>query len=141
MYNFLLHTHSGLRWLILIALVISLFQTYNQRGTNGDIKRTKSVLFTFILSHLQLLLGIILYFISPKVVFSAQTMSNDLLRFFTVEHTLGMIIAIVLITLGYIKAKKSALPYNKAFKYYTAAFVIILLSIPWPFRELGAGWF
>ncbi|MBN2731433.1 MAG: cytochrome B [Balneolaceae bacterium] len=141
MYNILLHAHSGLRWLVLIALIIALFQTYTRRGTTGNIMETKSVLITFILTHVQLLVGLILYFISPKVIFGANTMSNSMLRFFTVEHFIGMIIAIVLITMGYTKAKKADLPFNKAFNYYIAAFILILISIPWPFRELGAGWF
>lgn len=141
MYNILLHAHSGLRWLVLIALIIALFQTYTRRGTTGNIMETKSVLITFILTHVQLLVGLILYFISPKVMFGANTMSNSMLRFFTVEHFAGMIIAIVLITMGYTKAKKAELPFNKAFNYYIAAFILILISIPWPFRELGAGWF
>ncbi|MCW9708675.1 cytochrome B [Fodinibius salsisoli] len=141
MYNILLHTHSGLRWLVLIALIVALFQTFSRRGTTGSIMETKSVLFTFILTHIQLLVGLILYFISPKVVFGANTMSDSLFRFFTVEHLVGMLIAIVLITLGYSKAKKAEKPFNKAFNYYIAAFILILLSIPWPFRELGAGWF
>jgi hypothetical protein len=141
MYNILLHTHSGLRWLVLIALIAALFQTFSRRGSTGSIMETKSVLFTFILTHLQLLVGLILYFISPKVIFGSDTMSNSMLRFFTVEHALGMIIAIVLITLGYSKAKKAELPFNKAFNYYIAAFIIMMASIPWPFRALGAGWF
>lgn len=141
MYNILLHAHSGLRWLVLIALIIALFQTYTRRGTTGNIMETKSVLITFILTHVQLLVGLILYFISPKVIFGASTMSNSMLRFFTVEHFVGMIIAIVLITMGYTKAKKAELPFNKAFNYYIAAFILILISIPWPFRELEAGWF
>ena len=140
-YNILLHAHSGLRWLVLIALIVALIQTFARRGTSGSIMETKSVLITFILTHLQLLVGFILYFISPTVVFGGNTMSNSLYRFFTVEHALGMIIAIVLITLGYSKAKKAELPFNKTFNYYIAAFIIILISIPWPFRELGAGWF
>lgn len=141
MYNILLHAHSGLRWLVLIALVIALFQTFSRRGTTGSIMETKSVLFTFILSHIQLLIGLILYFISPKVVFGADTMSNSLIRFFSVEHLAGMLIAIVLITMGYTQAKKAELPFNKAFNFYIAAFILILISIPWPFRALGAGWF
>lgn len=140
-YNILLHAHSGLRWLVLIALIAALYQTFVRRGTSGSIMETKSVLYTFILTHLQLLVGLILYFISPKVVFGGDTMSNSLYRFYTVEHLLGMIIAIALITLGYVKAKKTERPFNKVFTYYMIALIIILISIPWPFRELGAGWF
>ena len=141
MYNILVSSHSGLRWLLLIALIVALVQTFSRRGTSGSIMETKSVLVTFILTHIQLLIGLVLYFISPKVVFGANTMSDSIFRFFTVEHLLGMLIAVVLITMGYTKAKKAEQPFNKAFNYYIAAFILILISIPWPFRALGAGWF
>ncbi|MBY5957504.1 cytochrome B [Membranicola marinus] len=134
--------HSGLRWLLLLFLLIALFQTFGRRGKFGDIKETKSVLIAFILTHIQLLLGLILFFLSPKVQFGGSTMSSSLFRFFTVEHSLIMIIAIVLITLGYTRSKKAPKPFNVAFNFYIIALVLILVGIPWPFREaLGAGWF
>jgi len=134
--------HSGVRWLLLLFLLIALFQTFSRRGKFGDIKETKSVLIAFIFTHLQLLLGLILYFISPKVQFGGATMSNSLYRFFTVEHSLLMIIAIILITIGYSRSKRAPKPFNVAFNFYIIALVLILIGIPWPFREaLGAGWF
>ncbi len=134
--------HSGLRWLLLLFLLIALFQTFGRRGKFGDIKETKSVLIAFILTHIQLLLGLILFFLSPKVQFGGSTMSSSLFRFFTVEHSLIMLIAIVLITMGYTRAKKAPKPFNVAFNFYIIALVLILVGIPWPFREaLGAGWF
>lgn len=134
--------HSGLRWLLLLFLLIALFQTFGRRGKFGDIKETKSVLIAFILTHIQLLLGLILFFLSPKVQFGGSTMSSSLFRFFTVEHSLIMLIAIVLITLGYTRSKKAPKPFNVAFNFYIIALVLILVGIPWPFREaLGAGWF
>jgi hypothetical protein len=66
-------------------------------------------------------------------------MSDKLYRFYTVEHIVGMLIAIVLITLGHAQGKK--LNHGKVFSYYLAALILILLSIPWPFRNLGAAWF
>jgi Na+/H+ antiporter NhaC len=56
------------------------------------------------------------------------------------EHPLTMILAIVLITLGYGMSKKSvsdADKFKKAFRYFLVALVLILISIPWPFREIG----
>ena len=77
---------------------------------------------------------------SPKVQFSENTMSNGLLRFFTMEHTLMMLIAIILVTIGNRMAKTGNA--KRVFWYYFIALVIILAAIPWPFRtELGAGWF
>lgn len=140
-YNILLHAHSGLRWLVLLALLMAIVQSFSRRGITGSISETKSVLVTFILTHLQLLIGLVLYLVSPKVQFGTDTMGNSMLRFFTVEHLLGMIIAIALITIGYSRAKKADQPFGTVFKYYLIALIVILISIPWPFRALGAGWF
>lgn len=141
-YNILVSAHSGLRWLLLIALVIAVIQSFSKRGKFGEIKETKSVLITLILTHLQLLAGLLLYFISGKVQFGGNTMSNSVIRFFTVEHSLMMIIAVVLITVGYSKAKKAPKPFKIVFNFYLLALILILVAIPWPFRTaLGAGWF
>lgn len=146
MYNGLLHAHSGLRWVVLILLVLAVIKALSgwlgKKGySNGD---RKLALFTMIFTHIQLLLGLGLYFISPKVAFSGDVMGNTLLRFYTVEHLVMMLIAIILITVGH---KKSKTPNRDIEKhkniaiYYGIALVLILAAIPWPFRELGAGWF
>lgn len=141
-YNILVSAHSGLRWLVLLLLILAIFQTFSRRGKFGDIKETKSVLIALIFTHLQFLTGLVLYFISPKVQFSSATMGSSVLRFFTMEHVLLMIIAIVLITMGYSRSKRAPKPFNVAFNFYLIALVLILVGIPWPFREtLGAGWF
>lgn len=140
-YNILTHAHSGLRWLVLIALFIAISQTFAKRGKFGNIGETKAVLITFILTNLQFLVGLILYFISQKVQFGANTMSNDIIRFFTVEHTLMMFIAVALINIGYSKSKRATKPFNVSFNFYLIALILILISIPWPFRNLGGQWF
>ena len=141
-YNIMVSAHSGLRWLVLLFLIVAIFQTFSRRGKFGDIKETKSVLIALIFTHLQLLVGLILYFISPKVQFGGSTMSSSVLRFYTVEHILLMVVAVVLITMGYSRSKRAPKPFNVAFNFYLIALILILISIPWPFREsLGAGWF
>jgi hypothetical protein len=74
-------------------------------------------------------------------------MSNALLRFFTMEHLVGMLIAITLITIGRIKGKKitdSVKRHKLTFWYFLIALVIMFASIPWPFRAFaeaaGIGW-
>lgn len=142
----LIHSHSGLRWIILAGLLIVIFNSFSGKKSGRDFtdKDRKLGLIAFIGSHIQLILGIILYVKSSKVSFD-NTMVNAMFRFFTVEHTLGMIIGITLITLGYMQSKKatdSKTKFSKQFNYYLIALIIILASIPWPFREaLGGSWF
>jgi uncharacterized membrane protein len=63
-----------------------------------------------------------------------------MLRFFTMEHTVMMLIAVVLITIGHRQAKIGNL--KKQFWYYIIALIVIIAAIPWPFRAmLGSGWF
>lgn len=144
LYHILLRTHSGLRWVFLLLILSSIFymaqNAFSARGRNIR----KLSLFTMIAAHIQLLLGFILYFTSPKVVFAASSMKDSVLRFFLVEHISLMLIAIILITLGYIKTKaiiNTAAGAKKAFVYYMIGFILILLAIPWPFRIPGADWF
>lgn len=139
MYTGLTHAHSGWRWIVLILLLTAIFQAFFQSG-----KKTKLPLFAMVATHIQLVLGIILYFISPKVLFAAETMKVPLNRFYTVEHNTLMLLAIVLITLGYGKWKRADTVENSAKKvatYYLIGLILILAGIPWPFRNLGAGWF
>ena len=140
-YNIMVSAHSGLRWLVLVFLIVAIFQTFSRRGKFGDIKETKTVLMTLIFTHIQMLLGLVLYIISPKVQWSGSTMSSPVYRFFTVEHLILMLAAIILITVGYSRSKRAPKPFNVAFNFYLIALILILLAIPWPFRELGAGWF
>jgi formate/nitrite transporter FocA (FNT family) len=96
---------------------------------------------------MQLLIGIgleIPYLINAMKV--GGIMKNPELRFFVVEHFLGMLIAIALVTIGHVKAKKQSESWAKhklIFTYYTIALILILISIPWPFRMVGEGrgWF
>lgn len=142
MYQGLLHFHSGLRWIVLILIIINVINAMG--GLSGKkvftAKDKKLSLFALIATHTQAVLGLALYFISPKVQFSSNTMSNDMLRFFTMEHTTMMLIAIILVTFGNRWAKQGAV--KKVFWYYFIALLIILAAIPWPFREmLGGSWF
>mgnify|MGYP000061613736 CR=1 FL=1 len=145
MYNGLLHAHSGLRWAVLILLLAAIFNAFSKKS-NGTWrpKDKKITLFAMVFTHLQLVIGLVLYFISPKVVFSDQTMGDTVLRFYAVEHIVLMLVAIALITIGYGKAKRAASDSKKfgaVAKFYLIGLILILASIPWPFRNLGAGWF
>ena len=94
--------------MVLILLVAAIVNAaMNFSGKNGyQEKDRKLALFALIFTHVQLILGLILYFISPKVQFVAEMMKNSVLRFYGVEHIFMMIIAVVLVTIGYSRAKK-----------------------------------
>lgn len=145
MYNILQAAHSGLRWLVLLALLGAILKAFQQRSQNPYPGKDKLVLFGLIFTHLQIVLGLVLYFISPKVSFEGEVMANAVQRFYAVEHITGMLLAAVLITVGYSKAKRLAgqqKGWSTVANYYLIGLIIILLSIPWPFREgLGGSWF
>lgn len=129
------HLHSTLAVILLVALVISIVITAINYFSSKPYNR-KIALMGFISAHLQLLVGLILYITSPLGLqsFSGSNMGNSLSRLYFLEHPLMMIIGIVLITIGYSKAKKASADYaaNKiVFITYTIALIIILSRIPW----------
>jgi hypothetical protein len=147
MYNGILHAHSGLRYILLAGLLLVIFNAYKGKSSGKEFtdKDRKLGLIAFISAHVQLVLGPILYFWNAggKVSFE-NMMANKIYRFYTMEHAVGMLLAITILTIGYIKAKKgtdSKARFKTQFNYYLIALILILASIPWPFRGLGAGWF
>ncbi len=152
MYTGLLHTHSLVRWIMLGLLIFTVFRAYNGWKSNrtytpGD---KKLALFTLIFSHVQLLIGFVLYMVSPMVQSALSdmggAMKDRMLRFWAVEHISAMIIAILIITFGHALAKRAKTDsekFKKVFIYFLAALVLILITIPWPFTQTGAGrgWF
>ena len=140
----LVHAHSGLRWLVLGLLLYAIFNAIGKNKSSYE-KRDKMVnLFAMISLHIQLLLGLILYFISPKVSFASGWMKDVAWRFYGMEHLIGMLAAIVVVTVGRKLAEKqeSAILKNKKIAlWYVIGLVLIIASIPWPFRGLGGQWF
>ena len=130
MYTGLLHTHSMLRYVVLILLVIAIFKALTAGArvyTEGDRKLN---LFTMISAHVQLLTGLILYAISPFRNFSQ--MSDPIFRYWSVEHISIMILALVLITVGHSKSKKAADSHakHKAISlFYSLGLIVILVGI------------
>lgn len=146
MYNALLHSHSGLRWVALILLLVAIVNAARSQSSGQYLKKDKMInLFAMIMLHIQLLIGIALYFVnSPKVNFGEGWMKVEMFRFYGLEHALGMLLAIILITFGRKKAEKLKNTRDKHRKImisYTIGLILILVSIPWPFREaLGGAW-
>lgn len=144
MYEALKHAHSGFRWVILILLFFAIFNAFNRKSVYE--KKDKLIyLFTMISLHLMFVIGLALNFVSDKVKYSSGFMKDGLLRFYGVEHLVGMLLAIVLITIGRRKAENELEAISKHRKikiFYSIGLFIILLMIPWPFRvNLGGAWF
>jgi hypothetical protein len=134
--NILLLLHSITRYLVLIGLLGVIFNSLIGMVQNKPFGKMedKSSLWLFIFTHTQLLLGLILYFISDKVHFSSEAFKpgNDGARYWLVEHSLMMLIAIVLITMARITSKKlptDGAKHKRLFIFNALALVIILVSI------------
>jgi len=130
-YEIFKDMHSWFRYvlfvLVLLAIIQSLIGWLGEKAyTEGNRKIN---LFAMISADVQLLFGIVLYFLSPLVQFNSGTMKDNTLRYFTVEHWVMMLIAIALIHVGHSRSKKATTPENKhksiAIFYIIAILVII----------------
>ena len=146
----LLVLHDLIRWLVLlfafwtvISAISGLAAKRNYTSADG-----RSNFFFMLSMDIQLLIGLILYFSGQwfeRLKNLGDNMKEPMLRFFTMEHGLIMIIAWVLVHAGRISVKKAVTPeakFKKTLLYFGIALLIILLAIPWPFREAVARpWF
>lgn len=136
MYSTLFGLHSGLRYIVLLllaaALILSLIGLFGKKPYSEMNRKVN--LFAMISTHTQFLVGLILYFFSPMVNYSnmAEAMSNATTRYWTVEHSVMMLFAIVLITVGHSRSKKAKDAVNKhraIALYYGLAVLVILVAI------------
>ena len=147
MYNTLLAIHSLFRWLVLVSLLFAIFRGYQGwlskkvfSGFDNSVRH-----WTATIAHVQLIVGLWLYFVSPVIDYFLHYYKNAVkqseIRFFGMEHNIMMLLAIVLITIGSAKAKRKKTDLEK-FKtiaiWFTIALLIILVSIPWPFSSLAS---
>lgn len=133
--------HSYWAYLVLLVLIVAtvnaLIKTFGDKEyTASDFRKS---LFALIVSHIQLLIGFVLYFVSPRLqLFSesgmGEIMKDSISRLYLVEHPLINIIAVALITIGYSKHKKKLTSKAKLKTisiFYTIALVLFLSRIPW----------
>ncbi len=130
----LLHLHTILRWIILLLLLVTLYQAFSKKE---GIRKTS--LWLMISAHSMLVIGLYQviagrYGIIKGLPEGVSLMKDTFYRFYWVEHPLAMIVAIVLITLA--KGKAKTLNYKAAGWLLLVALILIMTSIPWPFREL-----
>jgi hypothetical protein len=134
MYTGLLHTHSLLRYLVLLFLLIVIVNSFlGFSGKKGFGKLDNGLSLTlFSVTHTQFLVGILLYFTSPFVQFSGAAMKDHALRYWTAEHNVMMLIAIALITAARTTMKKMTdgpSKHKRMFIFNSIALVVILVAI------------
>jgi hypothetical protein len=130
-------------WAYLVVLVLITASVNFIAGFVGNKEygaaNFRIALFTLIVAHIQLMIGLVLYFVNPYFMAFSEVgmggvMKNPVFRLYNIEHPLVMIIAIALITIGYSKHKKK-LTSKPKFKllaiFYTIALILVLSRIPW----------
>lgn len=156
LYSVMLHIHSAGRWIVLLLLLFAIVNSLIA-GNRPFIKSDNKLgLLLTIFADIQLLVGAYLYFVGNWGYKQFQNfesvgalMKNATARFYAVEHMAGMLIAIVLIHVGKAQARKQMsdkAKHRRTMIFYFLALLIILVSIPWPFREVGQipiqrGWY
>ncbi|WP_347156917.1 hypothetical protein [Pontibacter chitinilyticus] len=138
MYTVLQQIHSGLAYFVLLGLLAGIIGAIS--GSSGKKPFTDSnrklALLGLIPAHLQWVVGVILYFVSPLGAsnFSGVAMKDSVSRLYILEHPLTMIIAVILITVGYARAKRavgSPSGFRNILIFYSIALILILIRIPW----------
>ncbi len=130
--------HSGWAYIVLLALVLATFNALYKFFGNKEFAPSdfRISLFTLIAMHTQFLIGIIFWFTRGYFAEMSvgEVMKSDSMRKLAVEHPITMLIAAVLVTIGYSKHKKKLVSKPK-FKmlsiFYTIALILVLYMIPW----------
>jgi hypothetical protein len=136
MYEFIQKFHSGWAYLALLLLVVAVLNSVLGLVSKKEFssKNRTIALLGLIAAHIQLLVGLVLYFVSPIGKAGLSEMSNAAIRLTALEHPLINIIAIVFITIGWSKHKKATSSLTK-FKtisiFYGLGLLLILARIPW----------
>jgi hypothetical protein len=141
MYETIQFIHSYWAYLVVLVLIIASVNAIAGFAGNKEYGATnfRIALFTLIVAHIQLLIGIVLLITALSsnrfgIIDMGTVMGNSNLRLLLVEHPLIMIIAVTLITIGYSKHKKK-LTSKPKFKilaiFYTIALILVLSRIPW----------
>lgn len=150
---FMIHLHSFLRYAVLVAALYTLYKIWTAWRANAAFEKStqKANLLFMVLCDTQLLIGLYLYFVGPWGIKNIQNMGmanvmhDKVARFFAVEHFAGMLIALVLVHMAYATAKKNSsdlAKHKKMFWFNFIALIVMLASIPWPFRAaIGRAWF
>ena len=140
MYSLLKNIHSYWVCLVLLILIIGIFNAFagKIKGKDFESKDLRLSLFGLIFSHIQLLIGLILYFFSPWFVLwydlrVGGVIQDDKARMYLVEHPFANILAIVLISMGWSLHKRQSDPGKKFLRislFYGLGLLLLLIRFP-----------
>ena len=141
MYSVLKTIHSYWAYLALLILVIVAVNALIGMSSKKAFvaKDMRLSLFGLIFAHIQLLIGLVLYFVSPwfeqwSTLGMGGVMKDAQTRLYLVEHPFTNIIAIVLITMGWSMHKRQtqdAKKFSRIGIFYTLGLLLLLSRIPW----------
>jgi hypothetical protein len=145
MYATLLTIHSVVRWLVIVSALAAYVAAL--RGAAAPGGRTARLagfaLATFF--DVQLIVGLLLYLRFSPLTTTAihhfdRAMGNDVVRFWAVEHPVGMLAGLALVHIGNVKIRRNPADpraLRRTAIYFALALVIVLLSVPRPFMPYG----
>lgn len=143
-YSILVHLHSIGRWLLLVALLTTIFRSLTARNREFEKSDQRMGILLVIILDLVVLAGLILWYLGPlrqlKGIGIEDTMANSIARFFVLEHPFAMLVALILIHLGKRQSRKQipdSAKHRRTAAFYLIGLLIILISIPWPFLDNG----
>ncbi|SNY94743.1 hypothetical protein [Flagellimonas pacifica] len=133
--------HSYFAYVVLAILILAVFNAITGWLGKREFTMHKDLrvsLFAMILTHMQLLIGLILYFISDNGLKAVQALGmgglNSAARLLAVEHPFTNILAVALITIGWSRHKKkneSSAKFKSIAIFYGLGLLLILSRIPW----------
>ena len=132
----LTYIHSYWAYIVVIVLILAVINAFIGLFKNKEFLSTdfRLGLFTLIASHIQFLIGVILYISQSRYSNMGEVMKIKEARLLALEHPVMMILAIVFITIGWSKHKKKKADKAK-FKtfaiFYGIALLFVLSKIPW----------
>ena len=150
LYRIFITVHSGLRWVLLALLLTVIVQAVRSWRSAAPFEKKHRILVaaTVGMADLQLLLGLGLYFgltdrFKTLIADPGNVMRTSELRFFAVEHIFGMLLALALLHVTSVRAKRAE-DHTTAWKRIMIGFIVALLiiaaSIPWPFMPASRPW-
>lgn len=142
MHEIVLHAHSWVRWVVVLLGIFAALRAITGwshrkpwRSADESVGR-----FFMIAADIQVLLGLLLYFVySPLTALAMDDFGNAMrspeLRFWAVEHGFGALVGVALLHVGRARVRKTADALRKhrtAAIFFSLALIAILIAVPWP---------